>query len=156
MKVLFVASEAYPFIKTGGLGDVAYALPKALRKLGIDVRVIIPKYEQIDNKYVERMEKISEFTIPVGWRNQYCGLLRLDENGIPFYFIDNEYYFKRAKAYGDYDDGEKFSFFSKAVLELLVIWKILCQTYFIVMTGIVQCASHYLTNTLDGDGNILT
>lgn len=117
MKVLFVASEAYPFIKTGGLGDVAYALPKALRKLGIDVRVIIPKYEQIDNKYVERMERISEFTIPVGWRNQYCGLLRLDENGIPFYFIDNEYYFKRAKAYGDYDDGEKFSFFSKAVLE---------------------------------------
>ncbi|MCY6354605.1 glycogen synthase GlgA [Clostridium sp. ZS2-4] len=119
MKVLFVASEAYPFIKTGGLGDVAYALPKALRKLGIDVRVIIPKYQQISNRYTERMERISEFTVPVGWRNQYCGLLRADEDGIPFYFIDNEYYFKRGTAYGDYDDGERFAFFSKAVLEAI-------------------------------------
>ncbi|MCY6371377.1 glycogen synthase GlgA [Clostridium ganghwense] len=117
MKVLFVASEAYPFIKTGGLGDVAYALPKALRKLGIDVRVILPKYSLIDNKYVERMEKICDFEVPVGWRNQYCGLFRLDHDGIPFYFVDNKRYFERGTAYGDYDDGERFTFFSKAVLE---------------------------------------
>ncbi|MCY6483367.1 glycogen synthase GlgA [Clostridium aestuarii] len=117
MKVLFISSEAYPFIKTGGLGDVSYALPKELRKLGIDVRVIIPKYIEIPEWYRNRMERISEFNVQVGWRNQYCGLLKLEEDGVPFYFIDNEYYFKRPIPYGDYDDGEKFAFFSKAVLE---------------------------------------
>ncbi|WMJ80459.1 glycogen synthase GlgA [Clostridium sp. MB40-C1] len=119
MKVLFVSSESYPFIKTGGLGDVTYALPKALRKLGVDVRVIIPKYSGIDTKYLNRMEKVREFNVRVGWREKYCGLLKLEEQGVPFYFIDNEYYFKRIKAYGDYDDGEKFVYFSRAVLEAI-------------------------------------
>lgn len=117
MKILFAASEAYPFMKTGGLGDVAYALPKALRKLGIDIRVIIPRYTKILKEYYNKMEKIAEYNVQVGWRNQYCGLLHLEYDGIPYYFIDNEYYFKRGNAYGDFDDGERFSFFSKAILE---------------------------------------
>lgn len=119
MKILFAASEAYPFMKTGGLGDVAYALPKALRKLEIDARVIIPKYTKIPGEYVCNMEKVAEYNVQVGWRNQYCGLLHLNYDGIPFYFIDNEYYFKRGNAYGDFDDGERFSFFSKGILEAI-------------------------------------
>ena len=117
MKVLFVASEAYPFIKTGGLGDVAYALPKALRKLGIDARVIIPKYSNIPLSFKNCMENVATFNVNIGWRDQYCGLEYLTYDGVPYYFVDNEYYFKRPQAYGFYDDGERFSFFSKAVLE---------------------------------------
>ena len=117
MKVLFVASEAYPFIKTGELGDVAYALPKALRKIGIDVRVIIPKYSGIPLLFKNCMENIAKFTVSVGWRNQYCGLEYLTYDEIPYYFVDNQYYFKRPEIYGYYDDGERFSYFSKAILE---------------------------------------
>ena len=117
MKVLFVASEAYPFIKTGGLGDVAYALPKALRKMGIDARVIIPKYSSIPLSFRNCMENVASFTVPVGWRNQYCGLQYLTYDEIPYYFVDNEYYFERPEIYGCYDDGERFSYFSKAILE---------------------------------------
>ena len=117
MKVLFVASEAYPFIKTGGLGDVAYALPKALRKLGVDARVIIPKYSSIPLSFKNCMENIATFNVKVGWRNQYCGLEHLIYDEVPYYFVDNEYYFKRSNTYGYYDDGERFSYFSKAILE---------------------------------------
>ncbi|KEI00465.1 glycogen synthase GlgA [Clostridium botulinum] len=117
MNILFATSEAYPFIKTGGLGDVSYALPKALKKIGLDVRVILPKYNPIPEEYVNNMRKIAEFTIKVGWRNKYCGLLELEKDGVKFYFIDNEYYFKRDSAYAQMDDGERFSFFSKAIIE---------------------------------------
>ena len=117
MKVLFVASEAYPFIKTGGLGDVAYALPKALRKLGIDARVIIPKYSAIPLSFKNCMENIANFNVEVGWRNQYCGLQYLNYEGVPYYFVDNEDYFKRPDIYGYYDDGERFAYFSNAILE---------------------------------------
>lgn len=116
-KILFAVSEAHPFAKTGGLGDVAYSLPKALRNLGIDARVILPKYSQIPSNFKSRMQHIADFTVPVGWRQKYCGLERYDFNDVPFYFIDNEYYFKRDKLYGFFDDGERFSFFSRAVLE---------------------------------------
>lgn len=119
MKVLFASSESYPFIKTGGLGDVTFALPKALRKLGVDVRVILPKYSTIGMEYLNKMEFIKNFTVKLGWREQYCGLFKLEEQGVIFYFIDNEYYFKRIRTYGDYDDGEKFVFFSKAILEAI-------------------------------------
>jgi len=115
--VLFVASEAYPFIKTGGVGDMVYALPKALRKLGIDCRVIIPKYSGIPLPFKNCMETIATFKVKVGWRNQYCGLEYLTYDDVPYYFIDNEYYFKRPHVYGYYDDGERFSYFSKAILE---------------------------------------
>lgn len=117
MKILFAAAEAYPFIKVGGLGDVAYALPKALRKLGVDVRVIMPKYSSIPSKYLEGVRKLCDYNVQVGWRNQYCGIEYKEYDGIPFYFVDNMYYFNRPNIYGDYDDGEKFSFFSKAVIE---------------------------------------
>lgn len=117
MKVLFVASEAYPFIKTGGLGDVIYALPKALRKLGIDARVIIPKYSRIPLSFKNCMETIASFKVKVGWRDKYCGLQRLTYDEVPYYFVDNEDYFKRPEIYGYYDDGERFSYFSKAILE---------------------------------------
>lgn len=117
MKILFVASEAYPFIKTGGLGDVAYALPKALRKMGIDARVIIPKYSGIPLSFRNCMETVANFTVQVGWRNKYCGLQYLTYDDIPYYFVDNEYYFERDEIYGCYDDGERFSYFSKAILE---------------------------------------
>jgi len=119
MKVLFVASEAYPFIKTGSLGDMAYELPKALRKQGIDVRVIIPKYSNIPLLYKNCMENIATFNVKVGWRSKYCGLEYLSYNEVPYYFVDNEYYFKRSETYGFYDDGERFSYFSKAVLEAI-------------------------------------
>ncbi|WP_027129076.1 glycogen synthase GlgA [Fusobacterium perfoetens] len=119
MKVLFAASEAAPFLKTGGLADVAYALPKALKKINVDVRVILPKYGKIAEEFKEKMEKVTEFKVPVGWRNQYCGLESLEYDGVTFYFLDNEYYFKRPEPYGHYDDGEIFTFFSRAILETL-------------------------------------
>lgn len=120
MKILFATAEAYPFVKVGGLGDVAYALPKELRKLGIDVRIIMPKYSSIDPKYLEGLKKICDYNVEVGWRNQYCGIEYKEYDGIPIYFVDNMYYFNRPNVYGDYDDGEKFSFFSKAVTESIL------------------------------------
>ena len=91
MNVLFAVSEAFPFAKTGGLADVAYSLPKALRKLGVDIRVIMPKYGDIPSDYTTKMKHLCHFTVPVGWRNQYCGIEYLNFEGVPFYFIDNEY-----------------------------------------------------------------
>lgn len=119
MKVLFVSSESYPFVKTGGLGDVAFALPKALKKLGVDVRVIIPNYLQIPEFYKNKMESLDIYSVPVGWRNQYCGLLHTEYDGLDFYFIDNEYYFKRENAYGYFDDAERFAFFSRSIVEFI-------------------------------------
>ncbi|MRN54522.1 glycogen synthase GlgA [Paenibacillus monticola] len=119
MKVLFAAAEAHPFIKTGGLADVIGALPKALKSAGVDVRVIIPKYRGIPEKFTSQMEHITEVYVPLGWRNQYCGIERLVYEGIPVYFVDNEYYFGRDGIYGYMDDGERFAFYNRAVLECL-------------------------------------
>ncbi len=119
VKILFAVSECVPFIKSGGLADVAGALPKELQKLGFDVRVILPKYALIRDEYKNKMKKTAEFTVQLGWRNQYCGIDELEHEGIVYYFIDNQYYFFRNQMYGDYDDGEKFSFFNRAVLESL-------------------------------------
>ncbi|WP_346354404.1 glycogen synthase GlgA [Azotosporobacter soli] len=116
-KVLFVAAEAVPFAKTGGLGDVIGSLPKELRQKGLDVRVILPKYQDIPASFQEQMTLKAEFTVPVGWRQQYCGIYMLEYQGITFYFVDNEYYFKRHGFYGYGDDAERFAFFSRAVLE---------------------------------------
>jgi len=117
VKILFVASECVPFIKSGGLADVAGALPKELINLGSDVRVMLPKYSLIPDKYREKMEKIAEFTVNIGWRRQYCGVEKLVLNDVIYYFIDNEYYFYRDSLYGHYDDGERFSYFCRAILE---------------------------------------
>ena len=117
MNILYAASEAAPFAKSGGLADVAGALPKALVKDGVDCRVVIPLYE--DLRFKDELEYITNFGVPVGWRSQYCGLFSCVKDGVTFYFLDNEYYFKRSGLYGFYDDGERFAFFSRAVLEML-------------------------------------
>ena len=119
MKVLFAASEAHPFIKTGGLGDVMGALPKSLVKLGVDVRVVIPKYKGIKEELKQKLQFIKWFTVSVGWRNQYCGVFQYQYKGVIYYFIDNEYYFNRDGLYGYFDDGERFAFFNRAVLEFI-------------------------------------
>lgn len=119
MKVLFVTSECHPFIKTGGLGDVAWSLPRALKNSGVDISVILPKYTQIPAKYREKMKHVTDFTVKVSYRNQYCGVDSLKIDGITYYFIDNKYYFDREGPYGYIDDGERFSFFSSAVVEAL-------------------------------------
>lgn len=117
LRVLYAVFEASPFIKTGGLGDVGGSLPSAVSKEGVDIRVFLPKLDLIPEEYKKRMRKIAEFTVPLGWRNQYCGVEILKEQKITYYFIDNEYYFKRPQAYGYEDDAERIAFFSKAVLE---------------------------------------
>ncbi|WP_066063208.1 glycogen synthase GlgA [Neobacillus soli] len=119
MKVLFAVSECGPFAKSGGLADVAGSLPKELKSLGTDVRVILPKHGTIAEDYKREMKKVKEFTVPVGWRNQYCGIEELNYQGVTFYFVDNEYYFKREHLYGYFDDGERFAYFNRAVLEAL-------------------------------------
>ncbi len=117
MNVLFAASEARPFIASGGLSDVIGALPKALNGAGCDCRVILPLYSDIPDKFREDMHRIAEINVQLGWRSLYCGLFEVEYNGVIFYFIDNEYYFKRNGIYGHFDDGERFAYFSKAVLE---------------------------------------
>lgn len=119
MKVLFAASEAIPFIKSGGLGDVVGTLPKSLKKLGVDVRVIIPKYVDIPYEYKQLLKHKTHFNVSVGWRNQYCGIDECIMDGITFYLVDNEYYFKRPGMYGYYDEAERFAYFSRSVLECL-------------------------------------
>lgn len=117
MRVLFVVSECVPFVKSGGLGDVAGALPQALKKFGIDIRVMLPKYSIISEEFKAKMKRKVQFTVHVGWREQYCGIEELEYDGITYYFIDNEYYFKKDRLYGYYEDGERFAFFNRAVLE---------------------------------------
>ena len=119
LQILYAIFEAEPFIKTGGLGDVGGSLPSAVCKEGADMRVILPKLDTIPSEYKEKMRKIAEFTVPLAWRSQYCGVETLKRKGVTYYFIDNEYYFKRPSPYGYGDDGERIAFFSKAVLESL-------------------------------------
>ena len=119
LKVLYVASEAVPFIKTGGLADVAGSLPKALKKQGVDVRVVMPKYGKIAQEYLDKMEHIYDGEFTVSWRTKFLGIDKLELDGVTFYFIDNQEYFYREGFYGYGDDAERFSFFSRAVLEIL-------------------------------------
>ncbi|MBE6053490.1 MAG: glycogen synthase GlgA [Clostridium sartagoforme] len=119
MNILFVASEAHPLIKTGGLGDVIGALPASLKELGVDARVVIPNYRDIKDEVKKNFKYIDNFIVKVGWREQYCGILEYVYEGVKFYLLDNEYYFKRSGLYGYYDDGERYAFFSRAVLEFV-------------------------------------
>jgi starch synthase len=119
VKVLFAVSECVPFIKSGGLADVAGSLPKELKGLGMDVRVMLPKYGAISNPYKQAMKKVSDFTVQVGWRNQYCAIEEYTLDDVTFYFVDNEQYFSCSRMYGYDDDGERFAYFSQAVLESL-------------------------------------
>ena len=117
MNILFAASEVAPFIKTGGLADVAGSLPQKLADMGHDVKVILPLYEGIGQQYREKMRYMMNWNSRLAWRTPYCGLFELREGNISYLFVDNEYYFKRAEIYGHYDDGERFAFFSRAVIE---------------------------------------
>jgi len=119
MKVLFVSAEASPFFKSGGLGDVAGSLPKELADQGVDIRVALPFHTFLDEKYKSQLEDVVQFTIKVGWREQFCGIKKLVKDGVQYYFIDNLQYFDRQSIYGYDDDGERYSFFSMAVLEML-------------------------------------
>ena len=120
MKVLYVSSEAVPFAASGGLGDVAGSLCHALRNKKVAARVVLPLYSDIPQEYRMKMKYLCNFNVSLSWRNQYCGVFELNHNGVIYYFIDNEYYFKRSGLYGYYDDAERFAFFSKAVLEMLL------------------------------------
>jgi starch synthase len=119
MNVLFVCSEAVPFIKSGGLADVAGSLPQELIRSGAEVRVVLPKYEDIPSEWKDKLVTIKQLSVPLAWRNQYCGLQVLEHNGVTYYFIDNEYYFLRRGLYGYGDDAERFAFFCRAVLEAI-------------------------------------
>lgn len=120
-KILFVAAEALPFASTGGLGDVIGSLPEAIVKAdkSADVRVALPMHAKISPETRMQMTKVAEFNVALSWRNLYCGVWSLKKNGVTFYFIDNEYYFNRSRLYGEYDDGERYAYFCKAVLEML-------------------------------------
>ena len=124
-KILYVSSEVFPYAATGGLGDVSGSLGKALKVQTLnktDVRVVMPLYTSIAEEYKSRMKFVKYFYVNLSWRRQYCGIFCLEKDGVIYYFLDNEYYFKRQNIYGEYDDGERFAFFSKAVLEML--WQI--------------------------------
>ena len=125
MKVLYVASEALPFMASGGLGDVAGSLPVALRKRLIGCRVVMPLYDGIKQEFKDQMKFITSISVPVSWRRQYCGIFEAKANGVIYYFLDNQYYFKRDGIYGHYDDAERFAFFARAVLEIIpaIDWK---------------------------------
>ncbi|MFI3312249.1 MAG: glycogen synthase GlgA [Eubacteriales bacterium] len=119
MKILYVASEVAPFIKTGGLADVAGALPQVLAQQGHDIRVVLPLYHKIGQEFRKEMAFATRFYVHLAWREQYCGIMELERDGVVYYFVDNEYYFKRTGVYGYDDDSERFAFFSKAVLDML-------------------------------------
>lgn len=119
MNVVFASAEAAPFVKTGGLGDVAGSLPAALQKAGANVIVMVPLYGTISDEYKNKMEHVAEFYVSLGWRNEYCGLERLIHNDVTYLFVDNKRYFDRDYPYGFFDDGERFAFFSKAITESL-------------------------------------
>lgn len=118
MKVLYVTSEAAPFAATGGLADVAGSLPKALRAKSVGMRVVLPLYECVAPEWRDQMEFVTSISVPVSWRRQYCGVFQLKRDNVIYYFLDNEYYFKRQGLYGHYDDAERFAFLSRAALEV--------------------------------------
>lgn len=119
MKILYLSSEARPFIASGGLADVAGSLPNALANLGHDCRVVLPLYSDIKPEWREKMSFLCNFNVSLAWRNQYCGVYTIDYNGVTYYLLDNEYYFKRGGLYGYYDDPERFAFYSRASVELI-------------------------------------
>lgn len=120
MKILYVTSEALPFVSSGGLADVSGSLPQAINKLsGDDIRVVLPLYKSIKDNFGNELIYIKNFTVTLAWRRLYCGVFSIEKDGVKYYFLDNEYYFLRDSVYGDFDDGERFAFFSKAVLDLM-------------------------------------
>lgn len=122
MKILFVGAEAVPYISTGGLGDVLGSLPQALaKKKGMDVRVVLPLYKKTKEKFASQLEFVDKTTVSLAWRNQYCGIYKILNDGVTYYFVDNDYYFDRDAIYGEFDDAERFAFFGKAVLDIMPV-----------------------------------
>ena len=122
-KILFAVSEATPFISTGGMGQVAGALPKTLKKIdeNLEISIVVPLYDEIKQRYLSTLEFVGESQVVLAWRNLYCGIYKTELDGITYYFIDNEYYFRREKCYGYFDDGERFAYFSKAIFTMMEI-----------------------------------
>ncbi len=118
MEIIYAASECYPFIKTGGLGDVVFSISQAMNNRGVKTSVVLPKYEEIPLNFQNKMTEVASFTVPVGWREKKCQLEMMPYDGITFYFISNQHYFSRPGLYGHLDDAERFTFFSRAVLEM--------------------------------------
>jgi len=119
MKILFATSEALPFVASGGLADVSQSLPKSLTLKGHDIRVVLPYYKIIKDKWETGLTYITNFTVTLSWRRIYCGVFYVEYDGVKYYFLDNEYYFKRNGVYGDFDDCERFAFFSKAIVDFM-------------------------------------
>ena len=161
MKILFAASEVAPFIKTGGLADVAGSLPQALAKEGHEVVVMLPLYEGIGEKWRSQMEFVKHFNVTLGWRQSYCGLFRLEREGVTFYFVDNEYYFKRFQLYGHFDDCERYAFFSRAVIETpgQIDWApdvIHCNDWQTALVPVYLLEDQYRIPQLDGTRSVFT
>lgn len=121
MKVLFASAEAAPFFKSGGLGDVASALPKELVKQGVDIRVVLPNYTKMPEKYQSQLKELVHFRFQLGNKNVYCGIKTLEHEGVTYYFIDNLSYFDRPDLYGEWDDGERFAYFTTAIIEMMEV-----------------------------------
>ena len=161
MKILFAASEVAPFIKTGGLADVAGSLPQALAKEGHEVVVMLPLYEGIGENWRSQMTFVKHFNVTLGWRQSYCGLFRLEREGVTFYFVDNEYYFKRFQLYGHFDDCERYAFFSRAVIETpgQIDWSpdvIHCNDWQTALVPIYLLEDQYRIPQLDGTRSVFT
>ena len=161
MNILFASSEVAPFIKTGGLADVAGSLPQALAKQGHDVRVILPLYERIGQDWRDQMTYLQNFNVHLGWRTPYCGIFELKRDGVTYYFVDNEYYFKRYDIYGHFDDAERFAFFSRAVIETpghLDFWPdvIHCNDWQTALVPIYLLRERNLVPELKGSKSVYT
>ena len=158
MKTLFVTSEAYPFAKSGGLGDVSSALPAALRRRFVGCRVVLPLYENTPQALRDEMRFVTSISVPVSWRRQYCGIFEAKFNGVTYYLLDNQYYFKRAGLYGYYDDAERFAFLARAALEIIPVVGftpdvIHCNDW---QTGLLPVYYHLYYANRDGYQNIKT
>ena len=161
MNILFAASEVAPFIKTGGLADVAGSLPQVLAAAGHDVRVVLPLYERIGEDWRSQMTFLCHTQVHLSWRSQYCGLFQLERDGVIYYFIDNEYYFRRWDIYGHFDDGERFAFFSKAVIQLpaMVDWSVdilHCNDWQTALVSIYLLEDRYRIPQLAGTKSVFT
>ena len=161
MKILFASPEVAPFIKTGGLADVAGSLPPALAELGHDVRVILPLYEQIGEDWRNQMTFVKYYYVRLAWRSIYCGLFQLERNGVTYYFVDNESYFKRQGIYGHFDDAERFAYFSRAVIETpgQIDFKpdiIHCNDWQTALVPIYLLEERYRQNTLSRTKSVFT
>src|SRR5699024_3157469 len=161
MKVLFGSAEAAPFFKSGGLGDVAAALPKKLVKQGVDIRVVLPNYTKMPDKYKSELKEHSHFRFQLGNKNVYCGIKTLKHDNVMYYFIDNLSYFDRPDLYGEWDDGERFAYFSTAIIVMLEVvdfisYNIQCDDYETAMILAMLVDRYHWKNALKTIFKVIT